>query len=457
MSSPLGDEPTPSAPDAPASVPAPVAVSSEPLARPRRTLWQRVGGEGLALSVLIHIVLILIAVVWVVSTITDNAGKKDPNNFATGAGGGSGGPTAKQFKTKAVPKNIKSLAKANSRITSKNANSTLAVASLPSMANPLLSAGAVGGGSSKGFGGGSGGGIGSGKGIGVGGGKNFVSLFGAKGGAGSALMGQFWDIKRPRDPKKPPLVKLTPGRGDYGYTEQEISDYFKAIRSIITRGNANFALDKYFRADAVLSANGIFQPTMDAAEAPKAFGVEKEVAPVLWLGVYQAKISAPFADSFRFVGGCDNVLVVIANGRVVLDGSLKYAPGASAKHYYAADWKQTTDPVKGMVARPATNNFPFVYGDWVQMGPNSTTDITIILGETGGKYGAFLTIDYKTAPWHKGGSLPPGGILPVFLVGKPEQELKDLMMKAGAEHDVRPYLDGPIFTPKRGTGPSVSR
>jgi len=455
MSSPLGDEPAPSASDASAPVPAPEAVSSEPLARPRRTLWQRVGGEGLALSVLIHIVLILIAVVWVVSTITDGAGKKDPNSFATGAGGGSGGPTAKQFKTKTVPKNIKSLAKANTRITSKNANSTLAVASLPSMSNPLLSAGAVGGGSSKGFGGGSGGGIGSGRGAGVGGGKNFVSLFGGRGGATSGLLGEFWDIKRPKDPKKAALVTLKPGVGGYGYTEPELSDYFKAIRSIISsNGNPTFALDKYFHAEVTLSANGIFQPTMPASEAPKAFGVEKEVAPVLWLGVYRAKINAPFSDQFRFVGGCDNVLVVIVNGRVVLDGSLKYAPGKSAAHYYAANWRQTTDPVRGAVVRPATNNFNFVYGDWFQMGPASATDITIILGETGGAYGAFLTIDYKGAPWHKGGSLPPGGILPVFLVGKPDQELRDLMMKAGAEKDVKPYLDGPIFSPvKRGGGP----
>ncbi|MEY3911935.1 MAG: hypothetical protein RLY37_1403, partial [Verrucomicrobiota bacterium] len=296
---------------------------AEPLARPKRTLWQRLGGEGLALSVILHCFLVLIAVIWVVSTVTDGAGKKDPNSFATGAGGGSGGTKAKEFKTKAVPKNIKSLAKTNTRITSKNANATLAVASLPSLSNPLLSAGAIGGGSSKGFGGGSGGGIGSGKGLGIGGGRNFVSLFGGRGGAGTALLGQFWDIKRPKDPNKPPLIKLTSGRGGYGYTEQEIAEYFKAIRSVITRGSPGVALEKYFRADAMLSAHGIIQPTMDASEAPKAFGVEKEVAPVLWLGVYQAKISAPFSDSFRFVGGCDNVLVVIANGRIVLDGSLK--------------------------------------------------------------------------------------------------------------------------------------
>ena len=145
---------------------------SAPLHRPNRTLWQRLGGEGLALSVLIHGILVAIAVVWVISTVTDIAGKKDANSFATGAGGGSGGPKAKEYKTKLQPKNIKSLTKTNSRITSKNASATMSVSSLPSMANPLAIAGAIGGGSSKGFGGGSGGGIGAGKGVGSGGGKD---------------------------------------------------------------------------------------------------------------------------------------------------------------------------------------------------------------------------------------------------------------------------------------------
>ncbi|MBV5333370.1 hypothetical protein JZU54_07550, partial [bacterium] len=136
------------------------ASPSTPLHRPTRTLWQRLGGEGLALSVIIHLLLVIIAVVWVVSTVTDLSG--------TGAGGGSGGPKAKEYKTKLQPKNVKSLTKTSSRITSKNANATMAVSSLPSLTNPLATAGAIGGGSSKGFGGGSGSGIGAGKGIGSG-------------------------------------------------------------------------------------------------------------------------------------------------------------------------------------------------------------------------------------------------------------------------------------------------
>lgn len=128
----------------------------------------------MALSIIIHLLLVIIAIVWVVSTVTDLSGKKDPNAFATGAGGGSGGPKAKEYKTKLQPKNVKSLTKTSSRITSKNASAAMAISSVPTMANPLATAGAIGGGSSKGFGGGSGGGIGAGKGTGVGGGRNFV-------------------------------------------------------------------------------------------------------------------------------------------------------------------------------------------------------------------------------------------------------------------------------------------
>lgn len=410
----------------------------------RRTLWQRLGGEGFIVSVTIHALLVLLAAFLIIS-VTKESVKKDPASFATGSGGGSAGAQAKQFQTRLQPKNPKTTAKTPARITTKNASATIALPDLPSVTMSPLNSGLMGGGSSKGFGGGAGGGMGGGLGVGVGAGKNFVSLFGGRG-MGNGLIGEFWDIKRAKDKK--PLITLRPGVSTYGYTDDEISDYFRAIRKIVSaRGDATSALDKYFQADAVLSANGIFQPTMSASEAPKAFGVEKEVAPVLWLGVYRGKIRAPFADQFRFVGGCDNVLLVIVNGKLVLDGSLKHMPGQSSKNYYASDWKQTTEPVTGLPARAPTNNFNFVYGDWVRMDPSSDTDVTIVLGESGGAYGAFITIDYKTAPWHKkGGALPAGGYLPLFLVGKPDAELRDLMEKAGAPAGVKPFLDGPIFT-----------
>lgn len=141
--------------------------------RMKLPFWKRIGGGGLTVSLAIHGVLIFIAAAYVVSTVTDNA-KKDPNTFATGAGGGSGGERVKSTQHKIQPKNVKSLAKTTTRITSKSASASIALPDIPNSASASsMVSGAMAGGASKGFGGGAGGGIGAGKGMGSGGGKNF--------------------------------------------------------------------------------------------------------------------------------------------------------------------------------------------------------------------------------------------------------------------------------------------
>ena len=125
-------------------------------------------------SLLIHGGLLFIATAWVVSVTTSQ--KKEPNSFATGAGGGSGGQRAVQTKAKQKPNTPKSLTKSASKITSKSASAQIALPEMPDMSRSALGALAA---SSKGFGGGSGGGIGGSVGLGRGG-KNFT---------GKAVMG----------------------------------------------------------------------------------------------------------------------------------------------------------------------------------------------------------------------------------------------------------------------------
>jgi len=184
----MSDETPPPPPSedraAPDALPSPPPEMSEtPLqpSRARRSFWSKLGGEGLTISIIVHAVLILIAAIWVISTVTDSV-KKDPDSFSTGAGGGSAGDRAKNQPHKVVPKNAKTLAKNASRITSKNANATISLPDLPVSSSAAMMSGMTAGGSSKGFGGGSGGGIGSGMGVGVGNGRNFVgkSVMGAK-------------------------------------------------------------------------------------------------------------------------------------------------------------------------------------------------------------------------------------------------------------------------------------
>jgi hypothetical protein len=382
----------------------PVETVAEPLARPKRTLWQRLGGEGLALSVLVHIVLVLIAVVWVVSTVTDGAGKKDPNTFATGAGGGAGGPKAKEFKTKLQPKNIKSLAKTNTRITSKNANATLAVASLPSMSNPLLSAGAIGGGSSKGFGGGSGGGIGAGKGGGSGGGRNFVGLFGMKSANGMAvggLIGTLYDLKQTSDRKPTSAAPANTGIGPYR----------TSVREFLESGWSAGRLQRFFKSPDKLVSGQLFITGRSADDAPKAFEVEKLMKPSRWVVHYRCYVEMPSSLPFRFVGSGDDFLVVRWNRKIALDDGYEtyLAGGGNYKDFgVKVSQEYKIDRRPGSLSRLKA-------GPWIQVTKGTKVPVEVLIGETpGGVFDCYLAIEVAKSSTKVNGQYEGEGKLKLF-------------------------------------------
>ena len=381
----------------------PVETGAEPLARPRRTLWQRLGGEGLALSVLVHIVLVLIAIVWVVSTVTDGAGKKDPNAFATGAGGGAGGPKAKEFKTKLQPKNIKSLAKTNTRITSKNANASLAVASLPSMSNPLLSAGAIGGGASKGFGGGSGGGIGAGKGVGAGGGRNFVSLFGMKGSSlgASGLIGTLYDLKQTADRKPTSAAPANTG----------IAPYRTSVREFLESGWSAGRLQRFFKSPDKLVSGQLFITGRSADDAPKAFEVEKLMKPSRWVVHYRCYVEMPSSLPFRFVGSGDDFLIVRWNRKIALDDGYEtyLAGGGNYKDFGV----KVTQEFK--VDRRPGGLHRLKAGPWIQVTKGTKVPVEVLIGETpGGVFDCYLAIEVAKSSTKVNGQYEGEGKLKLF-------------------------------------------
>jgi hypothetical protein len=381
----------------------PAEAGPEPLARPQRTLWQRLGGEGLALSVIVHVILVLVAIVWVVSTVTDGAGKKDPNTFATGAGGGAGGPKAKEYKTKLQPKNIKSLAKTNTRITSKNANASLAVASLPSMSNPLLSAGAIGGGSSKGFGGGSGGGIGAGKGIGSGGGRNFVSLFGMKGGTNvGGLTGTLYDIKQTAN--RQPTAAASAKTG--------IPPYRQAVREFLESGWSAGRLQKFFKSPDMLVSGQIFITGRSADDAPKAFEVEKLMKPSRWVVHYRCYVEVPSSLPFRFVGSGDDFLIVRWNRKIALDdGYETYFAGRDGNY---KDFGVKVSKEYKVDRRPGSLN-RLKAGPWIQVTKGTKVPVEILMGETpGGTFDCYLAIEVAKSGTKVDGQYEGTGRLKLF-------------------------------------------
>ena len=364
------DTPVPPATgETPAEGTAVPAVEDVQATRSKRTFWQKLGGEGLTISLIIHLVLILIAAIWVISTVTDSV-KKDPDSFSTGQGGGAAGDKAKQFKTRAQPKNPKSMAKNAARITSKSSTATISLPDLPTSSVASLNTGMMGGGSSKGFGGGSGGGIGSGMGVGRGNGRNFVSVFGSKT-AVNGLPGTFYDFKQNKAGKPTPMMGGAPEKFGDPSNGPAIGLYNKEVNEFFDKGFAVSSLSNVFRAPDTLLASQIFIPPCPATEAPKAYGVDKECKPSRWIAHYRGAVKAPQTGYQQFLTGGENVYKDFGNKK------------CDETH-------------------PSRTGKPMRAGPWISITKDAEVPMEVVIGETpGGTFYAILCIEVM-APNGKG-------------------------------------------------------
>lgn len=393
----MSDPDSPTPPELPtsgsSSVPPelPIVVDEEALKtkRSKRSFWQKLGGEGLVVSMIIHGALIVIALFWVISTWTDSA-KKEPDSFATGAGGGAAGERAKQFKTRLQPKNPKSTAKTPNRITSKSTSATIALPDLPTTSMASLNTGLMGGGQSKGFGGGSGGGIGSGMGVGRGNGKNFVSIYGSKM-ALNGMVGVFYDFKQDRAGK--PTDMMGPKPEVFGPVNAEAVRIFsERMEQYVQKGFLDSSLSNVFRAPDSLYASQIFIPPIPATEAPKAFDVADKCRPSRWMAHYKGTLKAPRDGKFRFVGMGDDFLIVRWDRKVALDsGYQQFYVGN--ENVYKDFGKQKCNDV-----HPSTLGKPMRCGPWITVTRDKEYYCEVIMGETPGGVSCAILCMETTGP-----------------------------------------------------------
>ena len=440
----MSDETPSPTPEQDPSVAAPEAFPTEPAAdevqatRSKRTFWQKLGGEGLTISLIIHLVLILIAAIWVISTVTDSV-KKDPESFSTGQGGGAAGDKAKQFKTRAQPKNPKSMAKNAARITSKSSTATISLPDLPTSSVASLNTGMMGGGSSKGFGGGSGGGIGSGMGVGRGNGRNFVSLFGAKVGT-NGLVGTFYDLKQTPSHK---ATECAPQTG--------IGAYREAVRDFFESGWSPTKFSKYYKAPEPLIAGQLFIPSRSANAAPEAYGVEKEVKPSRWVVHYKGTVEVPQSLPFRFVGTGDDWLLVRWDKKIALDdGYERFTVGGDGNY---KDFKQVVTK-EFVLDRTPGGLHRMKAGPWINETKGKKVPIEIAIGETpGGVFDVYLAIEVATSSQRVKGEFVGEGTLKLFRVNS--DPLPKEIENPGRKLTIDMQAEGWIF--KTVAGPGVSR
>ncbi len=160
-------------------------------------------------------------------------------------------------------------------------------------------------------------------------------------------------------------------------------------------------LTPYYKSRVALNTSSIFIPKLDAADGPKAFGVEREVEPNRYLIWYRVTASPPQDGTYHFVGGADDIIVVRVDGKTVFDGSLDAM--------WSERSKETTYPLKtGMGSFGVLSvGVPF------HASAGKPMKIDVLIGEwPGGISSYFLLIEKEKHTYEKQSNGAP--LLPIF-------------------------------------------
>jgi hypothetical protein len=182
----------------------------------------------------------------------------------------------------------------------------------------------------------------------------------------AALIGILYDLKQTQQ-REP--------------TKETERTYRTVITEFLQSNWDEDVLNRYFRVTRPVYTTQILIPTMNADQAPKAFGVSDTVKPRMWVVHYKGQVAPPEDGIYRFSGDADDIIAVRVNGRTVLvAGRQDCLPPNSV-------WKASEPDIRDR--RP---------GDWISLKSGETVDFDVIIGERpGGQFRALLHIEKQGA------------------------------------------------------------
>lgn len=391
-------------------------------APPKQSFWQKLGAGSLSISLLIHVVLLAIGVVWVFQVVTPVEKKVDFMPKSGGGGSPSSDVKVQKQRTHMMQPNMSRVAAvgAMSDFSLPEPDELNQMTSLGGLSSGALSSGLGGAGAGGGKGDGFGKGFGSGMLPGMGDGSGNKNPFGMLDLDKNALIGTFYDLKQTSDRK--PTGMETNGMGP-------------VLREFLARDLKERAFEKYFKAPRQLYQTKFMIPAMNANAAPAAFECEKEVEPSRWAVVYRGAVQAPKSGKFRFVGAADDVLVIRFNNRPVFDyGYTILGAGVSpmsAKTRSELDGTERNSELEKNIRRNTPMRVPLTYyrydeltqfnngigglvaGAEFEVEEGRSYPIEIMISEIpGGSFGVYLLIEEIGAKYEKTSKGTP--ILPIF-------------------------------------------
>lgn len=259
-----------------------------------------------------------------------------------------------------------------------------------------------------------------------------LDLFGSSTGAGNAFIGTLYDLKQTK-------------RGEPSGIEE--GQFIEIINSFVGSGFSESKLKRFFSAPKKKFTKAFMLPPMGAHEAPKAFGVENQVQPRLWVCHYKGQIAAPETGRYRFWGLGDDILSVRIGNKLVLDacwfehsGKLsRWASDDENSRRFVCDTQFPPSSLTGYMRE----NAKLVIGDWFTLKKGKKVDMEVLIGEfPGGLFLGRLLIEQQGVEYRMVAS--DGGMRPVLPIFKTTPVEPELIDKMKIDPNVA-TVEGPVF------------
>ena len=296
---------------------------------------KRMGAGSMLISIIVHVVVIIIATVWVVSSV-------HPQRKAMFKGGDDAGSTVQHpVKMSNTQPHLDTLTK---RLSVDTPDAAVDLPDFPSldtgMSSPAL--------------------------------DTKLGTAGGRGGLKGPIMPAFGFKEPPQSGALTGTLYLIPS--DHYKTNDAEQEGFKSwLRKFNRDGWPESTLARLKKSPLVLYCYQIAIPKIIAQEAPKAFGVPPQEGMLRYLIRYRGKVSPPRNGKWRFVGFGDDIMIVRINGHVVLEASAPWGKGKQTG-LTGWSWVKTYDYTQ-------KSSGHYIVGDWMQLDVAKPVDMEIYLSE----------------------------------------------------------------------------
>jgi len=364
--------------------------------------------SAVALSILIHAALFLLAGMLVVFTVVKKEEKKFVPPKAVER------PKMKLKKPKVKVKKS-SKPKPTTRIVTKVNRANMPDIQLPEM---------------SGFGG-------EGLGSGIGGfdmmpDLSEITVMGSGQSIGNDFVGTFYDFKRDRSGRH--LSGFTPWSTPSGL------QYWDMVNKFLRSGWKTSRFARYYRSPRNLYTTTFVTPPIRSTIAPIAFG-DTDAGGSFWVVHYKGQLVCPATHeegiTFRFRGQGDDFLIVRVDGDIVLGSA--WPDGVVNATVVGMLWDSTSaDSLKYFMG-----NNRIEVGDWVTLEPGESLDMEVLVGDWGGASSFLLTVEEEGVEYER--NRQGGPILPAFKTAEPSHDLLDVIYTRLREGELC-MTNGPVFS-----------